>query len=220
MHDGATGQGRTTGAHAEPWETRPSDTPPDGTYVPGSDHDFARLYVASYRRIFFTLYGILGDRAAAEDCAQDTFVLAYRAWSRWRPEAPAEAWLHRIGLRVALSYRRRERVRGLANLVRTLGCPEPAREENRDGAFLSALRRLPAEQAAAVVLRYHHGYTNREIAAALGIPESTVGSRLVKARARLQRELVGDEAGSRAPAALVDAAAPPSFTARARAAST
>jgi len=51
------------------------------------------------------------------------------------------------------------------------------------------VRRLPGRQAAALVLRYFHGYTNREIGAALGVPERTVASRLISARRRLLKEL-------------------------------
>jgi len=55
--------------------------------------------------------------------------------------------------------------------------------------LLEALRRLPPKQAAVVVLRHLHGYSNREIAISLGIPEATVASRLAKAKARLRAEL-------------------------------
>jgi len=48
---------------------------------------------------------------------------------------------------------------------------------------------LPAKQAAAIVLRHYHGYSNREIAYALGVPERTVASRLAAAKARLRRSL-------------------------------
>lgn len=160
-------------------------------YTPGSDADFDRLYVDSHDRILRTLIGMLGDVAAAEDCAQDAFVRAYRAWPRWAPDAPAEAWVHRIAVRVAVSHRRRERLREVGELLRRLGRPAPETEHTMP-ALLSALRRLPSEQAAAVVLRHHHGYSNREIARALGVPEPTVASRLVAARKRLQVEL-GDE---------------------------
>jgi RNA polymerase sigma factor (sigma-70 family) len=51
---------------------------------------------------------------------------------------------------------------------------------------MKALAELPPKQAAAIVFRYHHGYTNREIGAALGIPERTVASRLAAARDRLR----------------------------------
>jgi RNA polymerase sigma-70 factor (ECF subfamily) len=162
------------------------------SYRPGNADDFDRLYRDSYARILRTLLGVLGDPAAAEDCAQETFVRAYQAWSRWRPDAPAEAWLHRIGLRVAFSHRRRERLREVSNLVRRLGRPASAVDpvEASSGAdLLAALHRLPAAQAAAIVLRHHHGYSNREIAAALGVPESTVSSRLTMAKDRLRREL-------------------------------
>ena len=46
-----------------------------------------------------------------------------------------------------------------------------------------------AKQAAALVLRHYHGYSNREIAAALGVPDQTVASRLAAARKELQAVL-------------------------------
>ena len=52
------------------------------------------------------------------------------------------------------------------------------------------LRALPSKQAAALVLRHLHGYSNREIALALGVPERTTASRLAAARSRLQAKLI------------------------------
>jgi RNA polymerase sigma-70 factor (ECF subfamily) len=132
---------------------------------------------------------VLGDKAAAEDCAQDTFERAYKGWSSWRPDAPVEAWLHRIAINVAVSDRRRARIRQAGELVRRLGRPSPppdptALAERSD--LIRALRKLPTKQAAALVLRHFHGYTNREIAASLGVPEQTVASRLTAARKQLQ----------------------------------
>jgi RNA polymerase sigma-70 factor (ECF subfamily) len=167
-------------------------------YEPGSQEDFDRLYRVSYPRLLSTLTGILGDRAAAEDCAQEAFVRAYRSWARWRPEAPAEAWLHRIGINVAASYLRRQRLRDIAEVVRRLGRPGPGPDPSLAGErsdLVRALRRLPAKQSAAIVLRHFHGYTNREIAAALGVPERTVASRLAAARERLRQQL-DDEMGT------------------------
>jgi RNA polymerase sigma factor (sigma-70 family) len=161
-------------------------------YEPGSVEDFDRLYRSSYRRVLYTLYGILGDQAAAEDCAQDAFAKAFKAWRGWKPDAPAEAWIHRIALNVAFSYRRRRRLGEAAELVRRLGRPEPNRDpadvvESRE--LFRALRQLRPDQAALIVLRHHHGYTNREIAYALNTPESTIASRLAKAKGRI-RELL------------------------------
>jgi RNA polymerase sigma-70 factor (ECF subfamily) len=143
----------------------------------------------AYPRVFRTLVAILADPAEAEDCAQDAFVHAYRAWARWRPDAPAEAWIHRIAVNLAISYRRKARIRSVGELLRRLGRPphgaDPA-EIATQPDLLGALRMIPPKLAAAIVLRYYHGYNNREIAAALGVSERTVGSRLRQASERLR----------------------------------
>ena len=135
---------------------------------------------------------MLGDKAAAEDCTQDTFERAYKSWSSWRPDAPVEAWLHRIAINVAVSDRRKVRLRQAGELVRRLGRPSPPPDptslaERSD--LMRALRKLPTKQAAALVLRHFHGYSNREIAASLGVPDQTVASRLTAARKQLQAAL-------------------------------
>lgn len=183
---------------------------PEGPiYRPGSREDFDRLYRTSHPKILATLIGVLGDRATAEDCAQEAFVQALRAWPRWKPDAPAEAWLHRIALNLAISVRRRHRVLHLGDLFRDhRDEPHVVADTTGSEGLFPALRRLPAKQAAAVVLRHFHGYSNREIAAALGIPERTVASRLASARERLRVELglldgPAAEMGTRAPQRVV-----------------
>lgn len=165
------------------------------TYRPGDADDFGRLYQATYQRIFRTLVSMTGDRAAAEDCTQDAFLRAYKAWKTWKQDAPAEAWLHRIAINTVISHMRKQRLREVGELVRRLGRPvaKDAQDEALDGEVLREVRRLPAKQAAAVVLRHLHGYTNREIAAALGVPESTIATRLMEAKRTLRKRL-GDPA--------------------------
>jgi RNA polymerase sigma-70 factor (ECF subfamily) len=165
---------------------------PDGgqdTYTPGSREDFDRLYRSAYPRVFRTLVAILNDPAEAEDCAQEAFVKAFQAWKRWRPDAPAEAWIHRIAVNRAISYRRSARLRSIGELLRRMGRPpasvDPAHLVTKPD-LLKALRSIPPKLAAAIVLRYYHGYNNREIAAALGVSERTIGSRLSQAAARLR----------------------------------
>lgn len=173
-------------------DARRENAPVDPPYRPGSSEDFDRLYRASYPRLVRTLAALLGDAALAEDCVQEAFVRGFKAWARWKPDAPAEAWLHRIAINVAASVRRYQRLREVGELLRRLGRPDvggdPANVADRSD-LLDALRRLPPRQAAAIVLRHYHGYTNREIATALEIPERTVASRLAAAKERLRREL-------------------------------
>jgi len=181
----------------------------ESAYRPGNPTDFDRLYRDTYGRLLGTLVVLLGDRAAAEDCLQDAFVQAFKAWPRWNPSAPAEAWLHRIAVNRAISYKRWSKLREVGEIVRRLGRPgeigDPA--ELPRAALVKALGRLPAKQAAAMVLRYYHGYTNREIAVGLGVPERTIASRLSTAKGRLRVELgdfrpeqTGSEPAGRVPA--------------------
>ena len=160
-------------------------------YRPGSKADFDRLYQETYPRIFRTLATMLGDPAAAEDCAQDAFMKAFRAWPRWKADAPAQAWVHRIALNTAFSFMRKRRLREVGELIRRLGRPvEADPTETVIGTdVIREIRRLPAKQAAVLVLRHVHGYTNREIAASLGEPESTVASRLMTAKQTLRARL-------------------------------
>ena len=175
---------------ASPPETQEPAAPE--SYTPGSEADFERLYRNAYRRILGTLITLVRDIPTAEDCAQETFERAYRNWKSWRPDAPAEAWLHRIAINVAISDRRHQRLREAGEMIKRLGKPAPGQDpslvaENSD--LFRAIQKLPTKQAAVLVLRHYHGYSNREIAAALGVPEQTVASRLAAARKQLQAVL-------------------------------
>jgi len=177
-------------------EVRESST----TYQAGNEADFERLYNASYGKIVGTVTAMLGDRAAAEDCVQDAFERAYKKWPTWEPVAPAEAWVHRIAINAAVSYTRKMRIREVGELIRRIGRPGLAPDPQvlaENGDLAAALAKLPPKQAAAIVLRHYHGYTNRAIAQALDIPERTVASRLGVAKARL-REMLKDSYGPEA----------------------
>jgi RNA polymerase sigma factor (sigma-70 family) len=172
-------------------------TPADGLpalvqYTPGIPEDFDRLYRASYVRVVRTLAGIVGSLESAEDCAQEAFTRAYRAWPKGESKVPAEAWLHRIAVNTAISYRRREKVRALPSLLKRLGVPPPGpdpADQAHTRTLLPELRRLPPQKAAAIVLRYYHGYSNREVAVALGVSERTVGQRISDALVILRSRL-------------------------------
>jgi RNA polymerase sigma-70 factor (ECF subfamily) len=164
-------------------------------YTPGSRDDFDRLYRDSYTKIYRTLLAVLADPAAAEDCTQDAFVSAFRAWDRWRPDAPAEAWLHRIAVNAAVSYQRRAKLRSIGVILTRLGRPaagpDPA-QMALDRDLAASLRRLSPRLRAALVLRHYHGYNNREIASAIGVSERTVNKRLRIAAERMRTYLAPD----------------------------
>lgn len=167
---------------------------PATAFEAGSNADFDRLYRTTYSRLLVLVTVMVEDQAAAEDCVQDAFVRAYGAWHTWRGDGPAEAWLYGIAVNVARSYRRWRRLRQAGELVRRLGRPNAAMASDHGlrAELVEALRRLPPEQSAALVLRHYHGHSNRDIARVLHVPESTVASRLAKAKERLRQELSED----------------------------
>ena len=175
----------------EPVKSGAEDKPAE-TYEPGSLADFERLYRNTYRRILGTLIVLVRDQATAEDCAQETYERAFKRWRDWKPEASVEAWLHRIAINVAISDRRHQRIRQAGELIRRLGRPEPGADPSvvaERSDLVRAMKKLPPKQAAALVLRHFHGYSNREIGSALGVPEQTVASRLAAARKQLRAVL-------------------------------
>jgi RNA polymerase sigma-70 factor (ECF subfamily) len=179
--------------------------PEPRAYEPGSREDFDRLYRDSYANLYRTMLAVLGDRAAAEDCTQEAFVLAFRAWGRWRPDAPAEAWLHRIAINAAVSYQRKASLRSIGAILLRLGRPTAGPDPAQlalDRDLATALRHLNPKLRAALVLRHYHGYNNREIAAAIGVSERTVNKRLRVAAERMRALLANEAFPLRRPASL------------------
>src|ERR1700676_1906368 len=89
-------------------------------YEGGNEAGVERPGLTSCGKILGTLTAMLGDRAAAEDCAQDAFERAYKKWPTWQPIAPAEAWVHRIAINAAVSFPGKMRLGGDGGVIRGL----------------------------------------------------------------------------------------------------
>ena len=163
-----------------------------GEYRAGNRQDFDRLYRACYPRLLRTCYAVLGDAAAAEDSLQDAFVRAYRAWPRFQPKRPPEAWMYQIAINTAISHRRRQKLREVGEVLRRLGHPGSASDPVEAATLpdvVGALASLKPRVAADFVLRHLYGYSIREIATLEGISERAVGMRLAQAREQLAQRL-------------------------------
>ncbi len=127
---------------------------------------FEELYATAYRSAFV----LLGDRADAEDCAQEALA---RALVRWRKvESYAVAWVARVSSNLALDRLRRNMRHRPAE--RSRSSADPMRERRFD--LVVALRSLPSRQREAVVLRYVLDRPEAEVAAAMGCTVGTVKS--------------------------------------------
>jgi RNA polymerase sigma factor (sigma-70 family) len=155
--------------------------------------------VRRYQQVAFrTAYMITGSAAEAEDAAQEGLMKAYRALDRFRPGATARPWLLRIVAnearnRVRSTQRRLGLELRLADGFRP-GDAAPSPEaatvaaEDRD-RLLRLVNGLGEEDRLVITSRYFLELSGEETAAALGIPEGTVKSRLSRALARLRAKL-------------------------------
>jgi RNA polymerase sigma-70 factor (ECF subfamily) len=151
----------------------------------GSGAAMAQLYSLHWRGAYRAAYLVVHDAAAAEDIAQDGFLAAVDALDRFDRRRPLAPWLHRIVVNRALDWARREALRRRVDGAESVFEPLPPPEEI-GGEMIAALRELPAEQRAVVVLRHLLEYTPGEIAAMLDIPRGTVNSRLRRGLDRLR----------------------------------
>jgi RNA polymerase sigma-70 factor, ECF subfamily len=156
-------------------------------HVAGDPDAFAELVRRHRDRLWAVALRTLGDREEAADALQDALVSAYRRADSFRGDAAVTTWLHRIVVNACLDLARRRAVRPTTPLD---DAPTPeaaddlgARETAND--VLAALRALPIEQAAALVLVDVEGYPVGDAAEMLDVPVGTVKSRCARGRARL-----------------------------------
>ncbi|HEY1331249.1 MAG TPA: RNA polymerase sigma factor [Actinomycetota bacterium] len=132
------------------------------------------------------------DRSIVEDVVQDTFIAIWRKPSGYRGSGDVAAWIWGIGIRRLIDRLRRQRLR--AGVAVEAGPDEPSAEDRmllgiEHGDLASALNRLSPELRAVLQATALDGLTTREAAALLGIPQGTVKTRLMRARAELRKGL-------------------------------
>ena len=160
--------------------------------------DFAAFYEASYPSAFRTALAIVRDAGLAADVTQDAYVLAYRDRSRFRGDAPATAWFHRIVVNAALAglRRRSSRPREIpAREMRVDPGGDQAGATSERLSILAALGDLEPRSRAAVVLRYYHDYDYATIGRMLGTSPGNVGVILTRALDRLRTVLEPEPIG-------------------------
>lgn len=179
----------------------------------GDADAFGILFRRHRDRLWAVALRTTGDREEAADALQDALVSAFTRADGFRGEAAVTTWLHRIVVNACLDRLRRQRVRRADPLPSDLddrpapshpalpglvgGAPEGADPEaaalssDRRHRVLAALKQLPAEQRAALVLVDLEAYPVQEAAAILACPTGTVKSRCARGRARLAQLLVG-----------------------------
>jgi len=191
---------------------KPHEHPEDAVLVrkaqEGDVDAFERL-VREYQQMIYALCRRLtGAHQSADDLAQETFIKAYFALSRFDSRWPVYPWLRKIAVNTSLNYlkaRNRERplpqdalpVRG-ADPPPAQDLPQARLEQAEfEEKFRKSVESLPEEQKSVFVLRFYDGLSYEEISRTLDVPHGTVMSRLNRARRKL-KALLADSLERRA----------------------
>lgn len=183
----------------------------------GDEDGFLKLFSKYQTRIIYFCFRFCGDQTLAEDLAQDVFLRVYQGARGYRPKAKFVTWLYRIAVNVCLNDARKQKKAWLfRSLDRTNGAdrmarpgaaadpdgrvPEYADESNvsaedrmalreRDEKIKSALKKLPGEQRAAVLLRIYDDFSYREIADQMAVSEGKVKTLIFRGRQQMKEML-------------------------------
>ena len=142
---------------------------------------------------------MLGDRAEAEDVAQEALIRLFRAAPGWQPgTARVTSWLYRVTANLCLDRLRWPRLAPLDAApyvaVGGMGAEERLTDQARTDALQRALARLPERQRLAVVLRHLEGLANPEIAAILEVGVEAVESLTARGKRALAEALADQKA--------------------------
>ena len=148
---------------------------------------FETLIDAHAAELHRFLVGCVG-RTEAEDCLQETFMSALRAYPRLRHGDNLRAWLYTIAQRKATDVTRRAARRRTRDLDGLDPVAPPAPEPIDDGVWLT-VRRLPAKQRDAVVHRFVLDLAYAEIGARMGISEEAARQNVSAGLRKLRREV-------------------------------
>ena len=149
---------------------------------------FQRLvddHAAELHRFLVASVGVVD----AEDCLQDTFLSALRAYPRLRHSDNLRAWLYTIAQRKAtdaVRANRRHRASNLEGVEERLASPP---QRSADDALWTLVRALPAKQRAALVHRFVFDLTYRDVGERMGISEEAARQNVSAGLRRLRMEV-------------------------------
>ena len=153
------------------------------------------------RKFQGAIYRFVGASEDARDLCQEAFLRAYRGLRTFKKDARFSSWLYQIALNVCRDRLRRRRGRTLVSLdeldesgqeAAVLPGPSPldlAEARDISDRVARAVASLPDDQREVIVLKEYQGLTFAEIADVLGVPLSTVKTRLYRGLVQLRQRL-------------------------------
>ena len=148
----------------------------------------ARRYMDTIFRLAFSM---MKSRADADDITQNVLLKLYRYEGDFQNESHMKNWLIRVTINECRSAYRSlwRKTENIEDYMDTLALPD---REHRE--LLEAVMALPRKYRTAIYLFYYEGYSTREMAELLSLPEATVRTHLARGRARLKTILTEADA--------------------------
>lgn len=174
-------------------EALPSDAELLRRHVAGDPDAFGQLFQRNRDRLWAVAFRTLGDQEEAADALQEAMISAFRRAGSFRGDSAVSTWLHRIVVNASLDRLRRKSARpattgdeeALDGLAASRAGPDPSGASDTALDVKAALRQLPPDQQAALVLVDMLGFPVADAARILGVSQGTVKSRCARGRARL-----------------------------------
>lgn len=159
----------------------------------GEREAFDRLVERYQRDVYRLCYRYVNNHQDANDMAQEAFLKAYRALSRFRGDSAFSTWLYRIAVNTCLNFRSARRLpqeelsEHLADA--TAGVADRLQEDERSAQVRDAVAQLPEKQRATLILKIYHDLTHEEVARVLGASVGTVKANLFHALGNLRKRM-------------------------------
>lgn len=164
----------------------------------GSEEAFAQIVRVFAPRLQVIIYRILLDWEESRDVTQETFIRAYRALARYKPEGNFQSWLFQIGVRQARDALRKRRRRITEFVFKKEDRPpeiaiidNSVAQSELASTIEKAVKSLPESQRIVFTLSEYEGFGYREIAELIGGSTKSVERHLSRARMKL-REMLKD----------------------------
>lgn len=166
------------------------------TRTDASEAQFRALVDDHADVIYRVAISIVRDEHLAEDVVQETIIKAWQHLPEWRGDGSIRGWILSIAHNTAVSYLRRMRDTSTApaSMPETAGPSDVERETDARAdveRLRAALAELDTLSRSIVVMRDLEGLAYQDIADALGLPLTTVKTRLLRARRELHRVVQG-----------------------------
>ncbi len=168
----------------------------------GSRSAFGKLVELHQEKVLYLAYDLMGDWDDAKDAAQETFIRAFQKLSRFEGKSRFSSWLYRITVNLCMDIHRKRKRQATDALDAETEENLPDLKENGSafrentleytelkGEIDAALTTVSINQRTAVVLKFFHELSVREIADIMECSESTVRIHLFRAMKRLKETL-------------------------------